>query len=219
MSARHRHAGKTSLPGRGSPFLPQDTGQGPANGLEASGRRLGSLTSPASCPSPRRRTPGGPSINWAGPFERRRSRELPGLSKARSWGSRRPPGRRDPCTDVEAVDESLAVRGSVGLQGRRPTQAQLSGMPSLPPQQPVCLSAARPPPSGLRGCRSGGWPPCPPRLPISTQLAAPASGQRSQSLSALHVCLELACPPAVSLDSPALSRLISGSCCCQGNEL
>lgn len=88
----------TSLPGRGSPFLPQDTGQGPANGLEASGRRLGSLTSPAPCPSPRRRTPGGPSIIWAGPFERRRSRELPGLGKARSWGSRRPPGRRAPRT-------------------------------------------------------------------------------------------------------------------------
>lgn len=35
---------------------------------------------------------------------------------------------------------------------------------SPPPQQPVCLLACTPTPSGLRGCRHGGWPPLPVRL-------------------------------------------------------
>lgn len=116
-----------------------------------------------------------------------------------------------------------------GSGGRGPGGKELLGVPGVapapgpaarapPPQQTVCLPT-RPPPSGPRGSRRGRWPPCRPRWPISTRLAAPVSGWRNQSLLALQVCLELPCPPSVSLDSPALSRLISGSCCCRQKKL
>lgn len=108
-----------------------------------------------------------------------------------------------------AAEERLAVRSSTPGPAVRdvfpsPTTACLS----------VCMHPdPAPRPQGLQTWRVA--PSCLAAWPISARPAAPVSGQRSQRLLALRVCLELPCPPSVSLDSPALSWLISGSCCCR----
>lgn len=107
------------------------------------------------------------------------------------------------------------------LQGSGPGPAVRDAFPSPHNSLSVCLpaSAPRPAPS-LRGRRRGGWPPaCLAGWPISARRAAPVSGLRSQSLVGLRVCLELPCPPSVSLVGPALSQLISGSGCCGRRKL
>lgn len=48
-----------------------------------------------------------------------------------------------------------------GAPGAAPTRAQLSGLPSLPPQRPVCLSACTPTPAWPHGLRTWRVAPLP----------------------------------------------------------
>lgn len=123
-------------------------------------------------------------------------------------------------TEEEAVGKVPGreeLRGAPGWPPPRPRPSCQGGLPSACSSLSVCLPA-RPPHLALGAAGMAGGP-LPASLADKPPAGRPASGPRSQRLLGLQVCLELPGPPAVSLDSPALSRLISGSCCCRQKEL
>lgn len=188
-------------------------------------RRPGHPTFPAFCPTSVPRTLGAPKQSWWGPLNGHvpraslcvpvghrgsRARQGTGAASASPAGPccqrRRSTGRRDPRgSSLEGVPGRQEVCGP-SCQG---------GLPFPHNSLLVCLPAPRPHPPAPGAADVAGGPPPASLQPISAPGAAPVSGQRSQRLLALRVCLELPCPPSVSLDSPALSWLISGFCCCR----
>lgn len=115
---------------------------------------------------------------------------------------------------MEVVHEALVVRSSGELPGGPPATGPAA---RAPPRS--SLSAHTPTPVWPQGQQT--WPVAPLRASLADKYPAgrPCVWPEEPEPLSLQVCLELPCPPLVSLDSPALSRLISGSCCCRQRKL